>query len=137
MPTHDRPHQFETIGLRKDQQRAAGEGSAEVLAHRHEVRVIRLGHQLGCLILGQNLDSGDGEQNLVLHHLTQTIGGARHRDVRHFAEGVALQLGQRGEMPDRHRRMIPGGATHRRKDMAGKVGRAMLNLMPISARIRP
>jgi hypothetical protein len=34
----------------------------------------------------------------VLHHLTQAIGGARHRDVRNFAEGGALQLGQRGEM---------------------------------------
>src|SRR4051794_40713889 len=50
---------------------AAGEGSAEVLAHRHEVRVIRLRHELDRLILGQNLDSGNGEQNLVLHHLTQ------------------------------------------------------------------
>jgi hypothetical protein len=43
------------------------------LAHRHKVRVIRLGHELGCLILGQYLDSGNGEQNLVLHHLTQLL----------------------------------------------------------------
>ena len=40
----------------------------------------------------------------MLHHLAQAIGRASHRDVGNLAEGVALEVGQRGNVPVYHRR---------------------------------
>ena len=92
--SHDRPDEFQALGLRKDQERPPGERPFERLLHGDQLRRVASFHQLGGGCAGHDADGRNRQEHLLADHLAQAGRGAADTHIGDFRKRILFDFGE-------------------------------------------
>ena len=75
-----------------ENQRALPEGTAEILAHRHQRGIIWLGDDFVRLFFREDIDARNREKHLGFDHLAEAVSCPGHSDVGKLRQSIPLKI---------------------------------------------